>query len=73
MGMPFDEDAIMIMLNMPEPPMHGGPDGQHGHTEHGPMEGMEGDSEGLLRKIFCMLKEHFGEECKEREEEDNGF
>ena len=66
METPFDEDTMMIMLEIPDMPGN-----KPRHIEKGPMEGMqESDSEELLRSIYCMLKKHFGEECNENDNEE---
>ena len=62
---PFDDETMMIMLELP-----GMPDMSNRHLEKGPMEGMESESDQLLKKIYCMLKEHFGDECPEENDEE---
>lgn len=64
MMIPFDEETMMVMLELPDMPEIG-----KRHLEKGPMEGMPcSDAEKLLRDIYCMLKKHFGEKPEE-----NGF
>ena len=72
MMIPFDEETMMVMLELPDMPEMG-----KRHLEKGPMEGMHGsDAEKLLCDIYCMLKKHFGEECDEKDDkkkEDEGY
>lgn len=64
---PFDNDTMMLMLELPTAPDMG----SNRHIEKGPMEGMpEGEAEDLLCKIYCMLKEHFGDECPEADNDE---
>ena len=63
---PFDDETMMVMLELPDMP-----DMSKEHIEKGPMKGMESESDQLLKKIYFMLKKHFGDECpKESEEEE---
>lgn len=63
---PFDDKAMMVMLELPDMP-----DMNERHLDKGPMEGMpESDAEEILKRIYCMLKEHFGDKCED--EEDDG-
>lgn len=63
---PFDEDTMMVMLELPDMPKMG-----KRHLEKGPMEGMpDSDAEKLLCDIYCMLKKHFGEECEEKDDKE---
>lgn len=64
---PFDDNTMMVMLELPACPSMGG----NRHIEKGPMEGMQSESDELLRKIYCMLKEHFKDECDTDTEEDD--
>lgn len=58
---PFDEETMMVMLELPDMPKM-----DKRHLEKGPMEGMQGsDAEKLLCDIYCMLKKHFGEKPEE--------
>lgn len=60
---PFDEETMMVMLELPDMPDMG-----KRHLEKGPMEGMtDSDAEKLLCDIYCMLKKHFGEKCEEKD------
>ena len=64
MMIPFDEETMMVMLELPDMPKM-----DKRHLEKGPMEGMPGsDAEKLLYDIYCMLKKHFGDECEEKNE-----
>lgn len=61
---PFDEETMMVMLELPDMPKM-----DKRHLEKGPMEGMPGsDAEKLLCDIYCMLKKHFGDEYEEKNE-----
>lgn len=60
---PFDDETMMVMLELPDMP-----DMSKGHIEKGPMEGMESESDQLLKKIYCMLKKHFGDEYPKESE-----
>lgn len=65
---PFDENAMMIMLELPDMP---DPSMSKRHVEEGPMEGMpQGEAEKKLKEIYCMLKDYFGEECPAEDKED---
>lgn len=63
---PFDEETMMVMLELPDMPKI-----DKRHLEKGPMKGIpDSDAEKLLCDIYCMLKKHFGEKCEEKDDKE---
>lgn len=60
--MPFDDNTMMIMLGLPD-----APELEHRTVEEGPMEGMDTESDKLLKKIYEMIGCYLDGKCCDTE------